>query len=188
MLVSDVPFGVFLSGGIDSNALIAIAKRGLDYDVHGFTIVNTDSRYEERSMIETSVSELGLRHSTVPIDTDAFLPRLRDLVRYHDAPVYTITYYAQWRLMEAISEAGYKVSISGTGADELFSGYYDHHNAYLAAMKCENTERYLEALADWRSVVEPIVRNPFLQDPDYFVENPDSRSHIYLDADFFAGG
>ena len=38
------------------------------------------------------------------------------LVAQHDAPVYTITYYAQWRLMQAVHEAGYKVSVSGTGA------------------------------------------------------------------------
>ena len=46
---------------------------------------------------------------------------------YHDAPVFTITYYVQWLLMEQRARAGYKISISGTAADELFSGYYDHY-------------------------------------------------------------
>ena len=63
--------------------------------------------------------------------TTEFLPRLRGLVRYHDSPVCTITYYAQWLLQERIAAAGYRIAISGTAADELFSGYYDHHNAYL---------------------------------------------------------
>ena len=54
---------------------------------------------------------------------------------HHDCPVYTISYYAHSQLMKQISKEGYKVSISGTGADELFSGYYDHHNAYLSEIK-----------------------------------------------------
>ncbi len=186
-LRADVPIAFCLSGGIDSNALIGIAKRALGYDVHGFTIMNTDSRYEEREMVETAVREVGLRHTAVPLDTRDFLTNLRELVRQHDAPVYTITYYAQWRLMEAVARAGYKVSVSGTAADELFSGYFDHHNAYLAAMAMEDPARHATALVEWREVLAPIVRNPYLQDPDYLLKRPYSRDHIYLDAEYFAG-
>ena len=88
--------------------------------------------------------------------------------------------------MEAINEAGYKVSISGTGADELFSGYFDHHNAYLAVMHASDKARHREALTEWRAEVAPIVRNPFLRDPDYLLNNPSARDHIYLDADVFS--
>lgn len=185
-LRADVPVAFCLSGGVDSNALIGIAKRELGYDAHGFTIMNTDARYEERDMVETSVRELRLRHAPVPVDTDNFLPNLRELVSYHDSPVSTITYYAQWRLMQAIRQEGYKVSVSGTGADELFSGYFDHHNAYLAAMKEEKEALYLEARDHWSTVVAPIVRNPFLNDPDYFVKQPDARFHIFLDSHKFS--
>lgn len=185
-LRADVPIAFCLSGGVDSNALIGVAKRVFGYDVHGFTIMNTDTRYEERDMVELSVKALDLRHTPVPVETANFLGGLRELVRYHDAPVYTITYYAQWRLMQEVAAAGYKVSVSGTGADEIFSGYFDHHNAYLAAMAAEDPVRHREALNEWRSVVAPIVRNPFLQDPDYFVRRPFSRDHIYLDAAVFA--
>lgn len=185
-LRADVPVAFCLSGGVDSNALIGIAKRELGYDVHGFTIMNTDGRYEERDMVETSVRELGLQHTEVPVDTDNFLENLRELVRHHDSPISTISYYAQSNLMQAVGEAGYKVSVSGTGADELFSGYFDHHNAYLAVMKDADSARYLKARDDWLAVVAPIVRNPFLQDPDYFVKEPMARSHIFLDSHVFS--
>ena len=113
-------------------SLISIAKRVFDYDVHGFTIVNEDERYEEQDMVEHAVARArraphARSHST-PRD---FLPKLRELVRHHDAPLYTITYFVHWLLMESIHEHGYRISISGTAADELFSGYYDHHLAYL---------------------------------------------------------
>jgi len=185
-LRADVPIAFCLSGGIDSNALISIAKRHLDYPVHGFTIMNSDARYEERDMVEASVKELGLRHTEVAVEKGNFLPHLARLVAQHDAPVYTITYYAQWRLMQAVHEAGYKVSVSGTGADELFTGYYDHHNAYLHMMQGEKA-LYAEALANWRRDIAPIVRNPFLRDPEYLVRRPEARDHIYLNAEEFAG-
>ena len=75
-------------------------------------------------MVEHAVAALDLRHTAIPVETSGFLDKLRMLVRQHDAPVYTITYYVQWLLMEAIAKHGYRISISGTGADELFSGYY----------------------------------------------------------------
>ena len=185
-LRADVPIAFCLSGGVDSNALIAIAKRTLGHDVHGFTIMNTDTRYEEREMVEIAVRELDLRHTSIPIDTRSFLANLREQIRYHDAPVSTITYYAQWRLMQAVAAEGYKVSVSGTGADELFSGYFDHHNFYIQALADDRAAQD-QARVNWRRDVAPIVRNPFLQDPDVFVANPTLRDHIYLDADTFAG-
>lgn len=185
-LRADVPIAFCLSGGIDSNALISVAKRHFGYPVHGFTIMNSDARYEERDMVEASVKELGLRHTEVAIEKENFLPNLTRLVAQHDAPVYTITYYAQWRLMEAVHQAGYKVSVSGTGADELFTGYYDHHNAYLRVVN-DDRRLFAEALTNWRREIAPIVRNPFLQDPEYLVHRPEARDHIYLDADEFAG-
>ncbi|HXX95057.1 MAG TPA: asparagine synthase (glutamine-hydrolyzing), partial [Planctomycetota bacterium] len=80
-LRADVPLAFCMSGGIDSNALVAIAKRVFAYDVHGFTIVNTDARYEEQAQVECSVRELGIRHTRVSASSGSFLDRLRELVR-----------------------------------------------------------------------------------------------------------
>jgi asparagine synthase (glutamine-hydrolysing) len=184
-LRADVPLAFCMSGGVDSNALIAIAKRVFDYDVHGFTIVNTDARYEEADMVDLAVRELKVRHTAIPVATDGFLSGLRTLVRQHDAPVYTITYYAQWMLQKAIADAGYRISISGTAADELFSGYYDHHLAYLQEIRADRTH-HAASLSAWQTHVKPLVRNPYLGNPDLFVENPDFRDHIYLDAEEFS--
>ena len=184
-LRADVPLAFCMSGGVDSNALISIAKRVFNYDVHGFTIVNDDARYEEQDMVEHAVAELGLRSTLLPVTTDRFLPRLRELVRYHDAPVSTITYYAQWMLQEAIAAAGYRISVSGTAADELFSGYYDHHLAYFQEVSRE------PALLDrsrraWTEHIKPIVRNPYLGNADLFINSPGFRDHIFMDAEGFS--
>jgi asparagine synthase (glutamine-hydrolysing) len=173
-----------MSGGIDSVSLISIAKRVFDYDVHGFTIVNTDERYDEQDIIEDSVARLGLRHTPIPLKTDGFLPALRELVRHHDAPVLTITYYVQWLLMSSIHDHGYRVSVSGTAADELFTGYYDHHLAYLYEVR-DDVALATAAREAWQRHVRPTVRNPYLSNPDLFIADPAFRGHIYLGADGF---
>ena len=185
-LRADVPLAFCMSGGVDSVSLISVAKRVFDYDVHAFTILNEDERYEEREMIDHTVGALGLRHTAIPLRTQGFIPNLRRLVRCHDAPVYTITYYAHWLLMESIAEHGYRISVSGTAADELFTGYYDHHLAYLAEVRDEEAV-HAPALAAWREHVRPLVRNPYLSDPDLFVRDPGERDYIYLNSDEFAG-
>ncbi len=185
-LRSDVPLAFCMSGGIDSNALISVAKNVFNYDVHGFTIVNTDERYDEQELVDQAVSELDIKHTSIPVKTENFLKNLRQLVLYHDAPVYTVSYYAHWLLMESIKEHGYHISISGTAADELFTGYYDHHNMYLHEVSA-NPDLYKTSLANWKKHIKNIVRNPYLHEPDVFVKTPDERRHIYLDADKYRG-
>lgn len=186
-LRADVPLAFCMSGGVDSNALISIAKNVCAYDVHGFTIANSDARYEEQEMIDHAVAELDVRHTSIPVDPQGFLPKMRTLVRQHDAPIYTITYFAHWLLMESVAAHGYRIAVSGTAADELFTGYYDHHLAYLYEIRNE-PERYAAARREWTQHVKPIVRNPFLGNPDAFIENPHLRDHIFLNADGFARG
>jgi asparagine synthase (glutamine-hydrolysing) len=183
-LRSDVPLAFLMSGGVDSNALISIAKRVHGYDVHGFTVMNEDERYNEREVVEQAVRELGIRHTPVAATPERFLERLRELVRYHDAPVFTISYYVQWLLMEHVRQFGYKISISGTGADELLTGYYDHYLMHLAELR--GTPFYDSALSAWRRHIQPVVRNPFLGNPDLFTNDPDFRDHIFLDSEGFA--
>ena len=184
-LRADVPIAFCMSGGVDSNTIISIAKTVFNYDVHGFTIANTDSRYEEQDVVEESVRQLAVRHTNIPVDTRDFLPKLRALVAYHDAPVYTISYYAHWLLLEAVANEGYRISVSGTAADELFTGYFDHHLFHLAEIH-EDREAYETTKAGWMHRVQPIVRNRFLRNPDAFVNNPDFRDHLYMDCDGFA--
>lgn len=184
-LRADVPLAFCMSGGVDSNALICVARRLFGYDVHGFTIENSDERYEESALVEEVVRALDLRHTSIPTRVENFLPRLRTLVSHHDAPVYTITYYAHWLLMESIHQHGYRISLSGTAADELLTGYYDHHLAYLYEVR-EEAALHARSLASWQEHVRPVVRNPFLSNPNLFIDDPAFRDHIFLDAEVFS--
>jgi asparagine synthase (glutamine-hydrolysing) len=184
-LRADVPAAFCMSGGVDSNSLISVARKILNYDVHGFTITNSDARYEEQEMVDCAVQELGIRHTSIPAQVDGFTAKLRILIRQHDAPVYTSNYYAHWLLMESIAHEGYRISLSGTAADELFTGYYDHHLAYFYDVR--NDQEILNAAKDaWEKYVRPMVRNPFLKDPNLFIRQRDFRGHIYFDAEGFS--
>lgn len=183
-LRSDVPIAFCMSGGIDSSSLISIAKNIFSYDVHGFTIISNDPRYDERDVVFESVEKLKVKHSSLVLSPDHFIDNLKKLILQHDAPVCTITYYTQWLLLGEIARQGYPVSVSGTAADEIFSGYYDHHLFYLQAV--QKSDRYDSALKEWRETTQPYVRNPFLQDPEQFIKNPEFRDHIYLGADEFS--
>jgi len=183
-LRADVPLAFCMSGGVDSNSLISIAKRIFHYDVHGFTIINTDPRYDEREVVAKSVEELGISHTQIPVTTTCFLENLRTLIRQHDAPVFTISYYAQWLLMKSIAEHGYRVSISGTAADEMFSGYYDHHLMYLYEVR-NDPVRLESARHEWRQHVLPLVRNRYLKDENLFFNDPKFRSHIFDESEIF---
>lgn len=110
-LRADVPLAFSLSGGVDSVALASLATAGLGADVHGFTIMNTDPRYEERMLVEEAVRTLGIEHTWVPLSTIGFLERLRGLVATRGEPLLTLSSYVQSLLMEQIGSHGYKVVV-----------------------------------------------------------------------------
>ncbi len=185
-LRADVPVAFCMSGGVDSNALLSIAKKVCGYDVHAFTIVNSAAlREEQGNLVTYAARELGIRHTTIPVSTDGFLAKMRTLVQYHDAPVYTITSFAHWLLMETVAQHGYRVSVGGTGADELFTGYYDHHLAYLYQVR-QFADRHASARREWLTQNPPGVANRYLGNPDLFIQDPTFRGHIFFNAAEFS--
>ncbi len=184
---ADVPLAFCLSGGVDSSTLAAIAAKRLGRHIHCFSVVDDDERYDESANIADMVAALGCDHHVVRTSTEGFFERLDDLTRYHDAPVITISYYMHSFLSEAIADAGYKVSISGTAADEIFTGYYDHYPMWLAGRRADVDDATFAGLvADWRAGPGRFVNNPMLQDPMRFVRTPDARDHILLDSELFS--
>ena len=181
-LRADVPLAFSLSGGVDSVSLVSLAKRELGVHVHGFTIRNSDPRYEEWQLVDKVVKELNLDHTYVDLSSKNFLENLQMLIAHRKNPILTITYYVQWLLMQKISEMGFKVVIGGTGADELYTGYYDHHLFYIASL---NGKARQDAIESWSLNLKQFIQNPFLSNPNLFIEKPDFRDHIYLDADLY---
>lgn len=188
-LRADVPIAFCLSGGVDSTTLAAIAAKKLGADLHCFSVIDKDERYDETANISAVVADLGCRHHVTRTGTEGFLERMEDLVAYHDGPVATISYYVHSFLSEAIRDAGFKVAVSGTGADEIYTGYYDHYSMWLAQMwrraQIDPAVDFEKLLADWKNGFGRYVQNPLLRDPMTFVRDPGQRGHITLDQDVF---
>lgn len=183
-LRADVPLAFCLSGGIDSASLVSIAKKEFNYDVASFSIIDSDERYNEYDNIKSTIDDINCNSTALNLNYENMLERLEDLVEYHDSPVSTITYLTHSMLSEKINQLGYKVSISGTGADELFTGYYDHFNLHLYEMR--NHPKFNKYLKDWQDNIFSIVRNPYLKNPKLYFNDQSIRAHNHLDSSKFA--
>jgi asparagine synthase (glutamine-hydrolysing) len=183
-LRSDVPLAFCLSGGVDSAGLASMAVKDFGASISTFSIIDEDPRYNESGNIGEVVRDLGCANRSIRLSREGFWERMTDLIRYHDGPVATVSYYVHSFLSEAIAAEGFKVAISGTGADELFTGYFDHFNLFLAEM--EGRPEHGAHLKAWSERIQPVVRNPYLRDPRLFADRPGFRDHIYLDRETFA--
>jgi asparagine synthase (glutamine-hydrolysing) len=176
-LRSDVPLAFCLSGGVDSAALVSIAAKEFGCRLETFSIVDDDDRYNEEDNILATVRDVGCAHRLLRIPQHDVFGRLADLVAYHDAPVATVTYYVHSLLSEAMHKSGYRVAFSGTSADELFTGYYDHFLLHLNAVREEPD--YSAFLSSWKQHTATFVRNPVLCNPDLYRQDPGFREHVF---------
>ena len=176
-LRADVPLAICLSGGVDSAGLASIAAKNFNAKITSFSILDTDERYNEEDNIMATVQDINCEHHLISATQNDPIERLTRLVEYHDSPIATITYYTQSLITEAIHEKGFKVAFSGTSADELFTGYYDHFLLHLDAVRKE--DNYEEYLNDWRNNIQAHIRNPTLKDPNLYAVNPGFRNHIF---------
>ena len=178
-LRSDVPLAFCLSGGIDSGSLTSIASKILNKNIHTFSIIDEDHRYNEEENINLVTKDLNCTSHRIKLENrkENFFDRMSQLVNYHDGPIATISYYVHSFLSEAISKKGFKVSISGTGADEFLTGYYDHYLLHLATLR--DSKYYLENLNSWKEHIMPNIRNPFLKNYEIYINDPENRSLVY---------
>jgi asparagine synthase (glutamine-hydrolysing) len=161
-LRSDVPIAFCLSGGVDSSLLASLAVKEFNTKVNAFSIIDKDKRYNEKNNILATVNDLKCKSNLIYLNHNKTLFNLKKLVLYHDCPISTVSYFVHSFLSEKISKNNYKVAISGTGADELFTGYYHHYLLYLKAIK--HNKNFNKKFSDWKKFVLPLVRNKNLKD------------------------
>ncbi|MGI9273091.1 MAG: asparagine synthase (glutamine-hydrolyzing) [Woeseiaceae bacterium] len=120
-LVADVPLGVFLSGGIDSSVIAAIAKKHSD-DIATFTVKFPYASFDESGYAEEVAQSIGTRHTTIELDRKNCIEGLEDLLTKVDQPFCDSSQLPSYLLCRATREH-VTVAVGGDGADELFFGY-----------------------------------------------------------------
>ena len=124
-MVADVEVGAFLSGGIDSSAVVAAMTRVSDRPVRTFTIGFPDPRYDESPHAEAVAAALGTRHTTRTLHLDQAQDLLPRVAACYDEPFADPSMLPTWYVSKLAAEE-VKVALSGDGGDELFFGYKRH--------------------------------------------------------------
>lgn len=120
-LIADVPLGIFLSGGIDSSAVAALAMKEGRGRVQTFNISFDEAEYDESSHARAVAQRLGTEHHDIRLTQDMFCDGLQDALAGIDQPTFDAI--NSYFVSRAVREAGMTVALAGTGGDELFGGY-----------------------------------------------------------------
>ncbi|MEQ1895760.1 MAG: asparagine synthase (glutamine-hydrolyzing) [Vicinamibacterales bacterium] len=119
-LVSDVPVGTFLSGGIDSSALVALV-RSAGVTPRTFSVTFPGTSYDEGPGARAVATAFGAEHTDIPMTESDLLAQLPEALACVDHP--SGDGINSFTVSRAVREAGVKVALSGLGGDELFGGY-----------------------------------------------------------------
>jgi asparagine synthase (glutamine-hydrolysing) len=167
---SDVKLAFCLSGGVDSTGLVSIAKKYLDKNIKTYTIYSDDKKYNEFDAVKKTIKKLKIKnHRWVYLSKKNTFKNLKLILKKRLIPLPTLTSYIQWNLMKEISKDDYKVVISGNGADEMFSGYYDHYLCYFADIN--NKKKLIKEKSYWEKNILPLIRNKDFRNANYFKKN-----------------
>ena len=124
-MISDVPFGAFLSGGIDSSAVVAMMSRHSDHPVKTFSVGFAESAYSELAYARAIADQFRTDHHELTVSQEHLMEHLPALVRYRDAPVAEPSDIPIY-LLAREARRTVKMVLTGEGADEFLGGYPKH--------------------------------------------------------------
>lgn len=124
-MISDVPFGAFLSGGIDSSAVVGLMSRHSTQPVKTFSVGFSESNYSELTYARTIADQFKTDHHELVVSQDHLIEHLPTLVRYRDAPVAEPSDIPIFLLAKEARKT-VKMVLTGEGADEFLGGYPKH--------------------------------------------------------------
>ncbi|MCU7845554.1 MAG: asparagine synthase (glutamine-hydrolyzing) [Candidatus Thiodiazotropha sp. (ex Monitilora ramsayi)] len=143
-MVADVPFGAFLSGGIDSSAVVGLMSRHSSEPIKTFSVGFTETQYSELAYAKVIADQFNTDHHELTISQNHLMDELPKLIRFRDAPVSEPSDIPIYLLsLEARKKV--KMVLTGEGSDEFLGGYPKH-----------KYDRY----ADYYNLLPQIVRKP----------------------------
>lgn len=138
-LISDVPVGVFLSGGVDSSAVVNLAARSGASTVNTFTLAFNEAERNEGDIARQVAEAIGTRHTEILLTEQDFLARLEPALNSLDQPSFDGL--NSFFMSHAVRDAGFTVALVGSGGDELFGGY----SSFRDLPRMQQANRWLAA-------------------------------------------
>lgn len=120
-MVSDVPFGAFLSGGIDSSAVVGAMARATRARIHTFTVTFDEAEFSEARFAKLIAGKFGTKHTEIRLRPEDMLKLLPQALADMDHP--SADGPNTWVVSKVTKEAGISMALSGLGGDEVFAGY-----------------------------------------------------------------
>jgi len=151
-MVSDVPYGAFLSGGLDSSAIVALMSRHSSQPVNTFSVGFREARYSELAYARMIAQQFQTRHTELVVSADDLMQHLPTLIYHGDAPVAEASNIPIYLISKEAARS-VKMVLTGEGSDELLGGYPKHSAERFAALY----RAFVPGLLH-RGVIEPLVR------------------------------
>ncbi len=122
-LIADVEVASYLSGGIDSCAVLGLAQRHMDRPIRAFTLSFDDALYDETALARAQAELSGASFHPIPVTSRALADAYSDAVWHAETPFVNGHGVAKFLLSRAVRDAGIKVVFTGEGSDEMLGGY-----------------------------------------------------------------
>jgi asparagine synthase (glutamine-hydrolysing) len=145
-LRADVPVGTYLSGGLDSSLITALAQQETEGELRTFSVAFRDPQYDERAHQEEVARAIGTQHHVVEAGAAEIADAFPEVVRHAETPLIRTAPVPLYLLARSVREAGITVIATGEGADELFWGYDLFKEVALRDLNLRDPERAAELL------------------------------------------
>ncbi len=122
-LRADVPVGAYLSGGLDSSGIVALIRGFTNTPVRTFSVAFADAEFDESAHQMAMVRHLHTDHTTLRCERGDIGRLFPELIRHTEVPILRTGPLPMMMLAQKVRESGYKVVLTGEGADEVFGGY-----------------------------------------------------------------
>jgi asparagine synthase (glutamine-hydrolysing) len=163
-LRADVPVGCYLSGGLDSCAVLGLAAKHHSGPIQAFTLTFDRPEYDEEAQAKEMAAKAGANFFPIPIRQDDLADNFADAIAQSEALCFNAHGVAKYLLSRAVRKAGYKVVLTGEGSDEILGGYAHFRRDMLlynqAGQDPETIQRLLQELEN----LNPVSRGLLLPD------------------------
>ncbi|OIR25618.1 asparagine synthase (glutamine-hydrolyzing) [Bathymodiolus thermophilus thioautotrophic gill symbiont] len=161
-LRSDVSFGAFLSGGVDSSSVVGLMSKYLDTPVNTFCIGFNDSKYDESPFAQDAANRFHTQHTMKKVDSN--MMDLWPMATYHcDQPHGDVSFLPTYKVAQLASEK-VKMVLTGDGADELFAGYDKYKNFFTDDIDKLSDSEFQRKYLDNISLFDKNSRNQLFSD------------------------
>jgi len=172
-LRSDVPVGAYLSGGLDSSIITSIIKNNTNTPLRSFSIQFEDKGLDESQHQQLLIDSLKADHSSIKCSYNDIAKNFLDTIWHTEAPILRSAPVPMGMLSGLVNRMGYKVVLTGEGADEVFGGYDIFKESKIRSFWAKNKE----------SVIRPLLLKKLYP----YLDVSPGKAQVYLQKFFGVG-